>query len=430
MTVSEFSNEFDVLYNNVTSNQAPGLDEYEKSVFLTKAQKIIVRRQFDPASDQLREGFDGSQQRQYDFSTLLITEDLKNATADMSADEKIDSRSSVFIWPSSCFLGVNEVIVDQAGNQYSVNPISYDEYYRQMTKPYQYPPKKIAWRLMTNNKKKSWKTEAFANKTYLLPATDAYLNWVNSVITSRYITKSSLYIYSINGASSAQNSIEITGLPQLLDDNTTTEIEVAFTVLPGTNLYNYDLEEVIKTLSDVETIPEHLYLNWNAETQKFETSETSSGTESYPIVAAQGTNHLYRAFHNVSIELPVSLKYIDNYGVYDEDYGGTLGEFKMSTEKVDSTLVEILGRFQNRDGKLSTTNIDKYKLRYIKTLSPIILVDLGGEGLTVEGETEVKECQLPVECHQEILELAVSLAKVAMAGSTGTLAAAAQDNNK
>ena len=38
MTNQEVSNEFDILYNNVTSNQAPGLDEYEKSVFLTKAQ--------------------------------------------------------------------------------------------------------------------------------------------------------------------------------------------------------------------------------------------------------------------------------------------------------------------------------------------------------------------------------------------------------
>lgn len=33
----EFSNEFDVLYNSITSNQAPGIDEYEKSVFLTEA---------------------------------------------------------------------------------------------------------------------------------------------------------------------------------------------------------------------------------------------------------------------------------------------------------------------------------------------------------------------------------------------------------
>ena len=42
MTNTEFSNEFDIQYNNIMSNAAPGLDEYEKSVFLTKAQEQIV----------------------------------------------------------------------------------------------------------------------------------------------------------------------------------------------------------------------------------------------------------------------------------------------------------------------------------------------------------------------------------------------------
>lgn len=42
MTVKEFSDEFDILYNNISSNQAPGLDEYEKSVFLTQAQESLI----------------------------------------------------------------------------------------------------------------------------------------------------------------------------------------------------------------------------------------------------------------------------------------------------------------------------------------------------------------------------------------------------
>jgi hypothetical protein len=37
MNPTEMSNEFDILYNQVNSNQAPGIDEYEKSVFLTKS---------------------------------------------------------------------------------------------------------------------------------------------------------------------------------------------------------------------------------------------------------------------------------------------------------------------------------------------------------------------------------------------------------
>lgn len=42
MTLQEFSIEFDLLYNNISSNQAPGLTEYEKSVFLTQAQEALI----------------------------------------------------------------------------------------------------------------------------------------------------------------------------------------------------------------------------------------------------------------------------------------------------------------------------------------------------------------------------------------------------
>ena len=61
MTNLEFSNQFEVLYNNITSNQAPGLDNYEKSVFLTKAQDEIIKSYFDPRTNKPQEGFDGSE---------------------------------------------------------------------------------------------------------------------------------------------------------------------------------------------------------------------------------------------------------------------------------------------------------------------------------------------------------------------------------
>lgn len=70
MTCEEFSNEFDILYNNVMSNKAPGLDEYEKSVFLTRAQDDIVKRYFTPKGNKDFEGFDSSLKRNMDFSSL------------------------------------------------------------------------------------------------------------------------------------------------------------------------------------------------------------------------------------------------------------------------------------------------------------------------------------------------------------------------
>jgi hypothetical protein len=78
MTNLEFSNEFDVLYNNITSNQAPGLDEYEKSVFLTKAQDEIVKAYFNPKTNKVQEGFDGNEKRQIDFSMIMRSATFKN----------------------------------------------------------------------------------------------------------------------------------------------------------------------------------------------------------------------------------------------------------------------------------------------------------------------------------------------------------------
>ena len=102
MTNSEFSNEFDVLYQNITSNQAPGLDEYEKSVFLTKAQDEIIKSYFDPRTNKPQEGFDDSSKRQIDFSMLTTVYRIDATTSHPLYDyrsntESVDLRSHLFI---------------------------------------------------------------------------------------------------------------------------------------------------------------------------------------------------------------------------------------------------------------------------------------------------------------------------------------------
>lgn len=42
MNTTEFSLQFDIYYNSIASNQAPPVDEYEKSVFLTNAQRDLI----------------------------------------------------------------------------------------------------------------------------------------------------------------------------------------------------------------------------------------------------------------------------------------------------------------------------------------------------------------------------------------------------
>lgn len=258
MTNEEFSNEFDVLYNNITSNQAPGLDEYEKSVFLTKAQSEILREYFNSRVDNTNGGFDGSQKRQYDFSFLIKTAKLE-ANVSNEGDEnyipKMDNRGSLFNFPEDYFLSINEVIRDDASSNkfYSVVSISYSDYQRLMTKPYAYPPKRVAWRLFI-----------------------------------------------------------------------------------GT---------IQKTLED--------------------------------------------------------------------------------TSKITVPVAEIIGKFVG-----DPTTWD-YTLRYVKKPNPIILINLTDDDLSIEGKKTETPCEFPSQLHQEILERAVTLAKIAyQAGSTATIASQSNKNNQ
>ena len=148
MTTTEFSDQFDVLYNNITSNAAPGLNEYEKSVFLTKSQSEIVKNYFDKDSkgNTLSKGFDDNPKRQIDFSTLITN---ASVSIDTNVTKHFMKGSYAFQMPTDSFIILNETIVG-SNLTYTVVPISYSEYGRLMSKPYKFPPKSQAWRLITD----------------------------------------------------------------------------------------------------------------------------------------------------------------------------------------------------------------------------------------------------------------------------------------
>lgn len=151
MTTQEFDTEFDVLYNNITSNQAPGLNAYEKSVFLTKAQSQLVSEHFNHRTD-VDGGFDGSEKRQIDFTSIIVTEYLSPGALP-SPLVQIDKRSLVFKVHGTVLFILNEfldVAVGSGVQTLSVSALSYPEYQRLMRKPYNYPIKGTAWRLHNN----------------------------------------------------------------------------------------------------------------------------------------------------------------------------------------------------------------------------------------------------------------------------------------
>ena len=150
MTANEFSQEFDILYNNIASNQAPGLTEYEKSVFLTKAQDEIIKNYFTdkPNGNKYQEGIEDSAKRYSDFSCLITVKSIN--ALEHNEDSCIDSRGQICSLPEDLMITLNEKFKINA-DEYQVIPITLAEYQRLMSRPSGDPLKKQVWKLMGNS---------------------------------------------------------------------------------------------------------------------------------------------------------------------------------------------------------------------------------------------------------------------------------------
>lgn len=360
MTTQEFSNEFEVLYNNIMSNQAPGLDEYEKSVFLTKAQEELVRDYFNSRNVKNAQGFDDSQKRQYDFSTLLSGAELDDCTDNIRAlaasnliafNPIFDNRSRVYLAPSDLFLAINESIEDSAKRRYSVLPISYDEYNRLMSKPYGFPLKRQAWRIISDR----------------IPF---LAGWGGKLTDSGVFLFKSKYFKVIKIIISISDSNSIIR-PTIFEVYNGV---IIFMSLP-INLINYWSTYLVDNdaLKDAG-LDKYLY-PVEGKTGNFPTKGPTD-TPSFTISIAPATMESGAAVH--------------------------------------TSAFEIIGRF---------TGDITYRMRYIKTPKPIILVNLSDiqEGLSINGYNTVTECELPPNTHQEILQRAVELAKASYQGDLSSV---------
>lgn len=154
MTTQEFSNAFDTLLNSYNAQASFGegtaktdivLDEYEKSVFLTQAQDIIVKSYFSSNTNPQGEGIDDSTRRQVDFSGLIEVNEPSAST-----QKAFDPRGKMYKLPDKVLIVLNERLqVTKSGKtkNYVVVPISYSEYDRIMARAYAQPLKKQCWRL-------------------------------------------------------------------------------------------------------------------------------------------------------------------------------------------------------------------------------------------------------------------------------------------
>lgn len=356
MTLEEFSTEFDVLYNSITSNAAPGFNDYEKSVLLTLAQEELIKSYFVANNNTTGVGLDGSQKRHYDFSTLIKVKTLNNIidsilTTGVDVPVFNKDANNIFLVPNDVFLVLNEYLTVK-NNSYTVFPISYDSYNLLMSKPFPYPNKRQAWRLDS-----SIDGEVAALK--VIHVSD------DKDISSKNITFESIYHKPLNIEINIKNGDYLSDFVVVSESKEAVNITLKLSNTVNNNMV--DISDYMFQLMDANTL-KRKGLDKYIKPLKQDYSITSVGKI--------GT---YKAEIPAVTDLQGNYK---NVGIFNIIYYPKETPFDTS-----------------------------YKLRYVKVPRPIILSDLTDLELSIRDRREQSTCELPDEMHPEILKRAVELAK-------------------
>lgn len=152
MNNKEFSNEFDILYNNLMSNNAAPLNEYEKSVLLTQSQESIV-------IDIYNGRFNGESFE----NTEEVTEYISNLVKEVTLSDKIENeahKNSIFFQlPEDLWfityesVNLSDESLGCANNKdVIVVPVSQDNFYNVSRNPFRGPNGRRVLRLTIGTK--------------------------------------------------------------------------------------------------------------------------------------------------------------------------------------------------------------------------------------------------------------------------------------
>lgn len=149
MTNAEFSNEFDILYNNIMSNQAPGLDNYEKSVFLTKAQEELIISLYKGKLSL--ESFESTEELRRYLSSLNVTTVKKPVSLDEGESKLLLTTTSSVIELPKDVMFITYEMAKVNDRTIIVVPTTQDEYNMFKNNPFKRPNNRRVFRIDIGN---------------------------------------------------------------------------------------------------------------------------------------------------------------------------------------------------------------------------------------------------------------------------------------
>lgn len=206
MTLSDFSAEFDLLYNNVLSNSAPEINLYEKSIFLTQAQEEIIKEAY--ASKSKGTFFEANEAIRRRLNELSIpAASLYNSSLNNSlADYKMDNNSKFFKINDDVWYITYERCNSTTAQQYVV-PTTLDQFSMLEDNPFKNPNVNRAWRIDTKNPVGSDKIVEIISPLTLASYFYKYLKEPTPIVLADFDTVYPGLGLSINGVNTETNCI-------------------------------------------------------------------------------------------------------------------------------------------------------------------------------------------------------------------------------
>lgn len=375
MTNTEMSSMFDTLLNSYatrglfgeTASGSINLDEYEKSVYLTQAQDIIVKSYFDKTLNPQGQGFDDSARRQVDFSSLI---EVKN----------IDYVGNGSGTPTTVYHSTDKI---WGGNEDELN--TGDDYLGT-----------IRIKNKTNNDLnvvlKTISDTSFVtggvsagNTEGSLVVVFAPLSKTPNYTLAELIANTQNAFYSGNNLS---DFLELSLVDGEGNDTPSTDITAEFGTIPGSS---------------------QIYPN---------TGGFDDRGRIYKMPVMEGTTNISDVLFILNEKLIATDGYGDktdfvivpiNYQEYDREmskaYAQPLKKQAWRLFQNIETGFDIYSELIPRFDTDMTGAI--YRVRYVRRPKPIVLSNL--DGLSIEGETDESSCELNPILHMDIVQKAVEL---------------------
>lgn len=140
MILDELSIQFDLLYNNISSNQAPGLTEYEKSVFLTQAQEAVILDIYKGANG---DSFETTEEVTRYLSSLVLESSLNSDNSINKPIIKGIEGTTYILPPDLWFITFQSgsITIDNNDRDVIVVPTIQDSLYNTLNNPFKGPSK-------------------------------------------------------------------------------------------------------------------------------------------------------------------------------------------------------------------------------------------------------------------------------------------------